>query len=149
MIHASTHAGAERALNNQTLPIRRLGPRSFAALLGVELALIVGVLFWALFTLLPPATPLASSSGLAPVEEAIRARLSGEVVDPLLTLSSGESARASNLRGFSLSGETYYYYVEGGANFDPLSRGSVTPTEVEILLRDDSGPRPFVVYRIL
>jgi hypothetical protein len=149
VIHASTHTGAERVMQERALPVRRLGPRSFTALLGVELLLLAVVLFWALFALLPPATPLAAAADFAPVEEAIQARLSGDVNDPLITVGSGQSARASNLRGFKLGGETYYYFVEGAANFDPLSRGAVNADEVEILLRDDGGPRTFVIYRIL
>lgn len=149
MVHATTHTGAEGALHNRTIPVGRLGSRAFAALLGVELLVLVGVLVWALFYLLPPATPLAASALLAPVEEAIRARISGTVDDPLVPIDSGRHARASNLRGFSLDGQTYYYYVEGLDNFDPLSRGAVSRSEVEILLRDASGPRAFVVYRVL
>lgn len=149
MIHATTHAGAERALQNRTIPVGRLGPRAFAALVGVELLVLVGVLVWALFYLLPPATPLAASGQLAPVEEAIRARIAGAVDDPLVAVTPGQSARASNLRGFRLAGETYYYYVEGVENFDPLSRGAVDHSEVELLLRDASGPRAFVIYRVL
>lgn len=149
MFHATTHTGAERALHEGVIPVRRLGPRAFAALVGVELLLLVGVLVWALFYLLPPATPLATPASLAPIEEAIRARIGGEVSDPLVTVAPGHSARASNLRGFSLGGQTYYYYVEGAENFDPLSRGTVSRAEVEILLRDDSGAQPFVVYRVL
>lgn len=149
MIHATTHTGAERALHDRTIPVRRLSPRAFAALLGVELLVLVGVLVWALFSLLPPATPLAAPSQIAPVEAAIRARVGGAVDDPLVIVAPGQSARASNLRGFSLEGQTYYYYVEGAENFDPLSRGVVSPSEVEVLLRDQSGDRSFVVYRIL
>jgi hypothetical protein len=149
VIHATTHTGAERALHDKAIPTRRIGPRAFAALIGVELLLIVGVLVWALVALMPPATPLAAPAEIAPVEAAIRARIGGAVDDPLVLVPSGQSARASNLRGFSLGGQTYYYYVEGAENFDPLSRGAVSRSEVEILLRDDSGHRPFVIYRIV
>jgi hypothetical protein len=149
VFHVTTRAGAERALHDRAIPVRRIGPRFFAALVAVELLLLAGVLIWALIYLLPPTTPLAASSRLAPVEEAIRARITGAVDDPLVLTADGRSARASNLRGFSVGGETFHYYVEGAENFDPLSRGAVSRTEVEILLRDDSGPRPFVVYRIL
>lgn len=149
MINATTHLGAERALHETTLPVRRIGSRSFAAILGIELVLLVGVLVWALFTLLPSATPLAATADLAPVQQAIRARIVGAVEDPLVAVTQATSARASNLRGLSLNGATYYYYVEGATNFDPLSRGAVGHDAVEILLRDSSGPLSFVVYRIL
>jgi hypothetical protein len=149
VINATTHTGAERALHETTLPVRRLGSRSFAILLGFELLLLVGVLAWALFALLPSATPLAATEDLAPVQQAIKARIVGAVEDPLVPVAPQLNARASNLRGLSLNGATYYYYIEGATNFDPLSRGAVDKAAVEVLLRDSSGPHSFVVYRIL
>lgn len=149
MFNASTHTRAERTLRQRVSPLRRLGPRTFAALLGLELVLLVGVLIWALFWLLPPTTPLAAPQDITPVQEAIQARLGGSVDDPLVEITPGVSARASNLRGMALDGEHYYYYVEGARNFDPLSRGAVDASEVELLLRDNSGPVTIVIYRIV
>lgn len=148
MFHATTHRVAERTLHERVIPTHRLGPRLFTVLVGAELLVLIGVMAYALFVLLPPPTPLAAPTHLAPVEEAIRARVGGAVNDPLVAVAPGQSARASNLRGFSLGGETYYYYVEGRANFDPLSRGAVQRGEVEILFRDTSGPETVVVYRV-
>lgn len=148
VINATTHTGAERALRDQTIAIRRIGPRTFGALIGAELLLITGVLIWALFAPLPAMTPLAAATDLTPVVQAIRDRIGGTVVDPLITIAPGTSARASNVRGFSLDGTIYYYYIEGAQNFDPLSRGLLSHAEVEVLLRDDSGPRTFVIYRV-
>jgi hypothetical protein len=149
VIKATTHTVSEGVLRERALPVRRVGPRSFAILVGLELALLVGVLVWALFTLLPSATPLAATTDITPVQQAVRARIGGAVHDPLITLSPERSARASSLRGFEHGGAVYYYYVEGGENFDPLSRGAVTRDEIEILLRDSDGPQTFVIYRIL
>jgi hypothetical protein len=58
------------------------------------------------------------------------------------------SARASSVRGFTLNGRTYFYYTEGQRGFDPLSRGAVDRSEIEIVLRDDGGPMPLVIYRL-
>lgn len=149
VINATTHTGAERALGEHVAPVRRIGPHAFVTLLGLELVLVVGVLVWALTSLVPPATPLAQPADITPVEEAIRARVIGEVVDPLIELGPGLSARSSNVRGFSLNGATYYYYVEGSPNFDPYSRGIVGAGEIEILRRDSSGPSTVVIYRLL
>jgi hypothetical protein len=149
LFNATTHTGAERALLNDLLAVRRIGPRTFAALIGVELLLLVGVLIWALAVLLPAPTPLASTYSLTPVREAIHARVGGAVDDPLIEVRPGLSARASNLRGFQLSGETYYYYIEGTSNFDPLSRGAVARSAIEVLVRDSSGPQTVVIYRLL
>jgi hypothetical protein len=149
VIKATTHPGTEGALREQALPIRRVGPRSFAALVGIELLLMVGVLVWALATLLPPRTPFAATTDISPVQQAVRERIGGAVQEPPVMVGSEGTARPSNLRGFKLGGATYYYYVEGDANFDPLSRGAVTRDEIEILLRDSEGPQTFVIYRIL
>lgn len=149
MINITTHTGAEGALRNDLIPIRRIGPRAFAALLGLELVLVVGVLVWALATLVPPATPLAAPHDLTPVQEAIRDRVGGSVADPLIEIRPGLAARASNLRGFQLDGATYYYYIEGATNFDPYSRGAVSTHEIEVLLRDNSGPATVIIYKLL
>jgi len=149
VITATTHTGTERALRDRTRVIRQIGPRTLGVLIGIEVLLLAGVFLWALFVLLPPATPLAAPSDLTPVVQAVRDRLGGTVADPLINLAPGTSARASNLRGFSFDGAVYYYYVEGAQNFDPLSRGLLTHEQVEVLLRDDSGPRTFVIYRVL
>ncbi len=80
--------------------------------------------------------------------ETVRGSLSGSINDPLVDVVPGVSARASNLRGLSLRGSVYYYYVEGHANFDPLSRGVVARDSVEVMLRDTSGPSSIVIYRL-
>jgi hypothetical protein len=148
VINATTQAGAERALQREGVPVRRLGSRLFAAMIGLELLLLIGVLFWALSALTPAQTPLAARQDLAPVREAITAHLSGAVADPLVAVAPGVNARASSLRGFSLNGTTYYYFVEGASNFDPYSRGVVGAEQIEVLLRDQSGPAPLVIYRV-
>lgn len=149
MINATTHTRADGALRDEQVPISRIGSHSFAVIIGLELLLIIGVLIWALVALLPSATPLAAPHDLTPVQEAIRARINGAVEDPLIELRPGLSARASNLRGFQLNGTIYYYYVEGSSNYDPYSRGAVSPDKIEVLLHDSSGPATVVIYRLL
>ncbi|MGQ9928490.1 MAG: hypothetical protein ACUVS4_16690 [Chloroflexaceae bacterium] len=148
MIHATTHAGAESARHERVVPVRRIGARTLSVLMGIELLLLVSALAWALLHLLPPATPLAAPTDLRPVVDAIRDRLSGAVADPLMPVGNGDSARASNLRGFRLDGDVYYYYIEGAKNFDPLSRGVISQDQVEILLREESSDRTIIVYRV-
>lgn len=149
MINITTHQGAERAIIEQAAPVRRIGPRGFALLLGLELLLLVGVLIWAVYWLTPQSTPFAPATDLVPVAEAVRARLSGSIDDPLIEVRPGLSVRESNLRGFKLGDSAYFYYLEGATNFDPLSRGAVSPADVEVLLRDESGPQTLVIYRII
>ncbi|NTV65036.1 MAG: hypothetical protein HGA65_16120 [Oscillochloris sp.] len=116
--------------------------------MGIELVLLFGVFIWALLWLVPSATPFATQRDLTPVVETVRGSVSGTINDPLIDVGSGLSARASNLRGLRMAGATYYYYVEGRANFDPLSRGAVSNEEVEVMLYDDSGPESIVIYRL-
>jgi hypothetical protein len=150
VINVSTHQGAENALRERihARPVQRINARFFGLLLAVEVLLLAAVLIWALAWLLPAPTPYAQAQSLAPLQEAVRAHVSGAVPDRLIEVTPGVSARESNLRGFRLAGTTYYYYVEGRVNFDPLSRGAVHAAGVEVLFRDDSGPSPIVIYRV-
>lgn len=150
MINVSTHQGAENALRERTYdrPVHRISAQAFGVLLAVEVVLLAAVLVWAIAWLLPTPTPYAPAQSLAPVQEAVRAHVSGAVADRLIEVAPGASARESNVRGFRLAGTTYYYYVEGRTNFDPLSRGAVTGNQVELLSRDDSGPETIVIYRL-
>lgn len=150
MINVSTHQGAENALRERVheRPVHRMNAQAFGLLLAVEVILLIAVLFWALAWLLPTPTPYAPAQSLAPVHEAVRAHVSGAVPDKLIEVTPGVSARESNVRGFRLAETTYYYYVEGRANFDPFSRGAVEARNVEVLSRDESGPEAIVIYRV-
>jgi hypothetical protein len=79
---------------------------------------------------------------------AVFTRLDGTVDDPLVEAAPGVFVRASNPGGLRLNGIVYYYYIEGERNFDPLSRGMVDHADIDIVLRDMSGPRPLVIYRL-
>lgn len=130
-------------------PIKRIGPRSFLLLCVVEGLLVAAVFLFVLFALAPQQpVPLARSGDYATVREAIWARLNGTIDDPLVEITAGVSARESNVRGFTLHGQTYYYYIEGQRGFDPLSRGAVGSDRAEIVARDEDGPRPLVIYRL-
>jgi hypothetical protein len=110
---------------------------------------LAAALLFALNLVLPTHVPLARSGDYTLVRDAIWSRLNGATGDPLIEISPGVTARASSVRGFSLNGETYYYYLEGRRGFDPLSRGAVGKDAVEIVLRDDGGPKVLVIYRLL
>ncbi len=149
MINVTTHTGAECAIRDEVSSVHRIGPRAFAVMLVFDLLLVIGVLMGLLAWSLPTTTPLAAAHDLAPIQEAIRARIADAVDDPLIEVAPGLSVHSSNLRGFSLENMTYYYYVEGEANFDPYSRGTVSAGKIEVLLRDTSGPATIVIYRLL
>ncbi|MEI7768831.1 MAG: hypothetical protein WCI67_02525 [Chloroflexales bacterium] len=148
MINVTTQQGAEGVLRTDSRPAHRISSRGLVVLMGAELILLFGVLVWALFWLLPAGTPFASQNDMTPVVEVVRGSLSGAINDPLIDVRPGVSARASNLRGLSMGGSVYYYYVEGHANFDPLSRGAIRSDSVEVMLRDSSGPSEIVIYRL-
>ena len=129
-------------------PIKRVGPRTFLIVCTLEGLLIAAVFLVALYTFTPQRVPLARSGDYAAVREAIWARVNGSAGDPLVELSSGVSARESNVRGFVLHGQTYYYFFEGHPGFDPLSRGKVDFQGIEVVARDEDGPKPLVIYRL-
>ncbi len=129
-------------------PIKRIGPRTFLFVCALEAVLITAVFLFALYALAPQHVPLARSGDYAAVREAIWARLNGAIDDPLVEITAGVSARESNVRGFTLHGQTYYYYIEGQRGFDPLSRGAVDYQGVAIVARDEDGPKPLVIYRL-
>jgi hypothetical protein len=126
----------------------RIPPSAFWALIATQgLVLIVAAVL-----LLPLAFPkrpaLSSHHEIALVRDAIAARLAGSTGDPRIELSPGVVARSSQIRGLALDGTVYYYYHEQKAGFDPLSRGTVTRDDIEIVLREPTGEDTLVIYRL-
>lgn len=130
-----------------SVPVLRPGARLFWVLASAICIAVMSIML-VIITTLPARVPVASSADVMAVREAVLLRLNGTVNDPLVELGAGVTARASNVRGLSLGGRTYYYSISGQPNFDPLSRGVVAPTDVEVLLRDN-GPQAFVIYTLL
>lgn len=127
---------------------KRIGPHTFLLVCGIQGVMLAAIFFWLLFALTPQRAPLVQSGDYAAVREAMLARINRTVDDPLVELSPGISARESNLRGFSLNGRTYYYYLEGQPGFDPLSRGAVDARAIEIVARDDTPSGLLMIYRL-
>lgn len=135
----------------QTLstPVVRLSPRLFWWMLAC-IGLLAGTALLVLVAAATPdRTPLARSADVLAVREQIWSNLNGVVSDPLVELTPGVTARQSNIRGFALNGQVYYYYLEGRPNFDPLSRGKLRQEQIELLMRDAGGPQTLVIYRSL
>lgn len=143
MMHTSIQSFREA----RTQVVRRINAQTFWTLLAIEGVLLTVVLAWFLAALTVH-TPAAATQELPTLRAAISDRLTGATNDPLIQLASGTSAHESNLRGLSLNGVTYYYYVEGQTNFDPFSRGLVPESRIEKIFRDDSGPAPLMIYTI-
>jgi len=122
---------------------------SFWLLFALEASFVAGVLALVLTLVLPSRAPLARSADFVSVRDAVWARVNGTISDPLTDIVPGVSVRASSVRGFALNGRVYYYYFEGQRGFDPLSRGAVARSNVEVLLRDTDGPKPLVIYEII
>lgn len=146
MIKPMVPAGAEQRIAIKGL-FRWRRFSLFTVMIGLELCLLLGVLVW-LLSAMPVRTPLAATPDLTPLTREIQGRLSGAIIDPLIEVKPGVAIRASNVRGFRYEGHIYYYYIEGAANYDPLSRGIVRPEHVEIMLRDSSGAQTIVLYRV-
>lgn len=132
----------------QEAPVRRLTPRAFWLLFSIEGLILVGIFIVVLWFLVPARLPLATTD-YDTIREVVLLRLTGEIEDPAIEIVPGTIAPSSSVRGFNLHGQTYYYYLEGKLGFDPLSRGVVGPNDIEIVLRDDGGPYPLVIYRLL
>lgn len=133
-----------------TAPRRIVGRRplsSFWVMLGIEALVIAAVLVLVLSTLAPAPVPPVSAEEREIVRAAILNRIQGYEPDPLFEVLPGVSAPVSNVAGFTLRGQVYYYYVEGQTNYDPLSRGKLSQSQVEVVLRDTSSPNAFVVYQ--
>lgn len=111
------------------------------ALLFSALLVALAALFFTPYTSL---TPLEAET----LRAAVQSRLDETFDDPLIEAAPGVMVRSSNVRGFRLNGVVYYYYIEGERNFDPLSRGAIDHNDVDVVLRDVSGPQPLVVYRL-
>lgn len=120
--------------------------KAFWLLFSIEGLIIAGVCALILYFLLPVSLPLTRASDYTAVREAVVARFSGAVADPLIEVAPGVTARSSNVRGFARNGVTYYYYLEGQQSFDPLGRGAFTREQIEVVLRDANGPMPLVIY---
>src|SRR5262245_59053876 len=128
--------------------VRRISQRMFWMLLVVEGLFIAAFLLLALTLLLPPQAPLAQSRDYATVRAAILARVNGSEADALVEVVPGARAPASSVGGFALNGYIYYYYREGRASFDPLSRGALARDQVELVAREAFGRDTIVIYRV-
>lgn len=144
-VPSSSFAGTSDTTVQPVRRVRATG-RTFWLLFAIEGLLIVGALLFVVNLLLPTRAPLASTIDHSLVREAVLSRLNGDIADPLIEVTPGVSARSSSIRGFSLNGLTYYYYIEGESNFDPFSRNAVAAGDIQIVLRDASGPSPLVIY---
>ncbi|MDZ4719741.1 MAG: hypothetical protein SH847_14920 [Roseiflexaceae bacterium] len=120
--------------------------RTFWFLLALQGLFMAAILLFVL-NRLPASMPLADTNGPQHVRDFVLAGNPG--ADPLIEVGPGVIDRSSSLRGLRVQNQTYYYYFEGRQNHDPLSRGVVTPNQVELLLRDAEGETPLVIYRIV
>ncbi|WP_322820673.1 hypothetical protein [Chloroflexus sp.] len=146
MIKPMASVGAEQRITITDL-WRSGRANLFFIMVGLELCLLLSVLVWLLLSA-PPRPSLTTTPDLTPLTGEIQGRLSGLIIDPVIEVKPGVIVRSSNVRGFRYEGHVYYYYIEGAANYDPLSRGLLRPDQVEIMLRDDSGEQTIVIYRV-
>ena len=90
------------------------GTFGFWMLFAFEASFIAGVLALVLVLVVPSRAPLARSTDVATIRDAVWARVNGTIIDPLTDIAPGVSVRASSVRGFTLHGQVYYYYFEIG-----------------------------------
>jgi hypothetical protein len=132
----------------RTRTARRPGMRMFWALFAAE-GVLIGVLLLAMLSALPSLMPMSRAADIDTLRAAVWSRVDGSLDDAVVEVAPGVMARSSSVRGFSLGDNTYYYYFEGKRGFDPLSRGKVSESQVEVVARDSDGERTLVIYRIL
>jgi len=102
----------------------------FAVLTGVALGLAPR------FTTDLNATGGAKAVNPVQVETAARAYI-GEwqpLTDPLVTLDNGILVKSSNVNGFEIDGDRYYYRPIYGFSADPLSRGQIKEYQVVLVV---------------
>ncbi len=147
MLQATTPSIAK---HEAALPVRRVRIRSsaFWLLLVCEGLLIIGILA-ALVRAAPLLTPLSSTGDVTQVREAVLQRLNGQISDPLVPVGLNGSAHESNVRGYTLNGQTYYYSVSDTRTADPLGRGAVSGDAIEIVLQERLGEQEMTIYRII
>lgn len=150
MINAPTSTFVHSESDTTLSPHRiRVGQQFFWVVFAAEALLIAIALTIVVTLVLPDRMPLTQSGDSAIVRQAILDRLHGFADDPLIDVAPGVTARSSNVRGFTLNNVTYYYYVEGSENFDPLSRSVIGLREVDIVFRDTESPVPLTIYTIV
>jgi hypothetical protein len=127
----------------------RLGQRVFWALLLVELALVLAAFAWAVSRIAPAGrVPLADGGDRQQVVAAVYSRVNHQVPDRMISVGPGTLVRESSVRGFLLDGTTYYYQISGERGFDPLSRGFVVESQVEVVYKEITAGRTLLVYTI-
>lgn len=147
MIHAPSTTFTKSTETASSSRRVRLGMPLLLAM-GVVLlvAIVAGVSISA--AAVPAATPVAAAADMMAVRTAVLDRLDGVAADPMVEAGAGALAPASSVRGLSVGGTSYYYYVEGQRGYDPLSRGEVAPSQVREVLRDARGASTLVIYTI-
>ena len=147
MIQATSTTFAPANEGVATIRRVRVNGSAFWMLFAIEALLIVAGLL-AISRMLPALQPVSAGPDYSMVRSAVLQRVNGEILDPLIDVAPSVRAPASSVRGFSLHGSTYYYYFEGQANFDPLSRNQISANRAHIVLRDSGGNAPLVIYTL-
>ncbi|NOK59049.1 MAG: hypothetical protein GFH27_549349n44 [Chloroflexi bacterium AL-W] len=130
---------------SQSIQRKHISIRFFGILFGIELCIVLGVLFMVLQSgFLTTPTPTENTQ----IQEAAWSRVYGDTTDPLLTVAPGMEVRASHIHGFDVNGTTYFYYLEGTPRFDPLSRPDIHADDVVVMLYEQRDTDTLVVYKL-
>ena len=131
----------------QTTQRKRISVRFFWILFGIELCVVLGILFMLLQSGFLT-TPSSMTHETMAVQEAAWSKVNGATHDPVLTVAPGTDVRSSHIHGFDVNGTTYFYYVEGSPRFDPLSRPDIYADDVKVVLYEQRGADTLVVYTL-
>ncbi|MEM8530796.1 MAG: hypothetical protein AAGF95_08130 [Chloroflexota bacterium] len=131
----------------QTTQRNRISIRFFWTLFGIELCVVLGILFMLLQSDFLTTSTSMTRETMA-VQEVAWSKVNGVDHDPVLTVAPGMDVQSSHIHGFDVNGTTYFYYVEGSPRFDPLSRPDISADDVEVVLYEQRGADTVVVYKL-
>lgn len=68
--------------------------------------------------------------------------------DPLMEIEPGAWVKTSHVRGVKVGKTTYYYNISPHMSFDPVSRGLVSPSMIDIVYEDEDSDVPYIIYKL-
>ena len=123
--------------------IRPFWPLMLLAGLGLFIALAAG-------QMRVTTSVAASAIPVSPVARVLYFATSpgGSPADSAIDLPSGARVKSSNYRGVRVGATTYYYNLAPHPSYDPLGRGEVTASHIQVVAVVGDPPARVMVYTI-
>lgn len=68
--------------------------------------------------------------------------------DPLVEIEPGVWVKTSNISGVQVDGTTYYYNLSPHMSFDPVSRGLLKPSMIDVVYKDKDPDVSYIIYKL-